>query len=251
MEQNIKIQPLISIITVCFNSERTIRQTIESVLNQTYTNIEYILVDGKSTDSTVTIIEEYAPLFAERGIQYRWVSEPDDGIYDAINKGIKLSSGDWVNVQGSDDWLELNACDVVNLYGANIDVLYGFTRMIMNGICLRIGQNMHDNLEQETINHQSIFMKKYIHNEIGVYSLDYLLASDYEFLLRAKNAGYIFKNIEVINSNYSLCGYSGSNYDLSTEENARVKFNHGIITRKELFVIRLKLKLRKLLKIMY
>lgn len=103
MEQVIN-KPLVSIVTVCFNSEKMIRQTIESVLNQTYTNIEYILVDGKSTDSTVAIIEEYAPLFAERGIQYQWVSEPDTGMYNAINKGFLLSSGEimcWIN---SDDF---------------------------------------------------------------------------------------------------------------------------------------------------
>lgn len=251
MEQDVKSKPLVSIITVCFNSEKTIRQTIESVLNQTYTNIEYILVDGKSTDGTVAIIEEYAHKFAERGIQYRWVSEPDNGIYDAMNKGIKMSTGEWINIQGSDDWLELDACDAVNLYGENVDFLYGLTRMIMNGVCIRVGQNLYDNLEQETINHQSIFIKKYVHSEIGVYSLDYLLASDYDFLLRAKSAGYIFKNIEIVNSNYSLCGYSGSNYALSTEENGRVRFSHGIITRKKLFIIRLKLKIRKLAKFMY
>ena len=108
------MNPLISIITVCFNSAKTIRQTIESMLNQTYTNIEYILVDGKSTDNTVAIIEEYAPQFAAKGIVYRWISEPDGGIYDAINKGIKFATGEWINIQGSDDWLELDACEQIH-----------------------------------------------------------------------------------------------------------------------------------------
>lgn len=99
------MNPLISIITVCFNSAKTIRQTIESVLNQTYTNIEYILVDGKSTDNTVAIIEEYAPLFAAKGIAYRWISEPDNGMYNALNKGFDKSSGEIMYWLNSDDLL--------------------------------------------------------------------------------------------------------------------------------------------------
>ena len=111
------MNPLISIITVCFNSSKTIRQTIESVLNQTYTNIEYILVDGKSTDNTVAIIEEYAPQFTAKGIVYRWVSEPDAGIYDAMNKGIKLATGEWIGIINSDDWYELDACENMLING--------------------------------------------------------------------------------------------------------------------------------------
>jgi glycosyltransferase involved in cell wall biosynthesis len=99
------MNPLISIITVCFNSAKTIRQTIESVLIQTYTNIEYILVDGKSTDNTVAIIEEYAPQFAAKGIIYRWISEPDDGMYNALNKGFYKSSGEIMYWLNSDDLL--------------------------------------------------------------------------------------------------------------------------------------------------
>jgi len=98
-------KPLVSIVTVCYNSEKTIRDTIESVLNQTYRNIEYILVDGASKDSTVDIIKSYEEKFREKGISYKWISEPDTGIYNAMNKGIDMASGEWCYFLGSDDIL--------------------------------------------------------------------------------------------------------------------------------------------------
>ena len=109
-------QPKVSIITVCFNSAKTIRDTIESVINQTYKNIEYIIVDGGSTDGTIDIIKEYEPYIA------KWVSESDDGIYDAMNKGIMMSTGEIIGLVNSDDFLELEAIkNVVKTYLKNIN----------------------------------------------------------------------------------------------------------------------------------
>ena len=88
----------ITIVTVCYNSAKTIEQTICSVLNQTYKNIEYIIVDGGSTDETVDILRKYS-------CKIKWISEPDDGIYDAMNKGIKMASGEYIQFIGSDDCL--------------------------------------------------------------------------------------------------------------------------------------------------
>ena len=91
----------LSIITVTYNSEKTLRDTIESVLSQTYTDYEYIIVDGASKDNTINIVKEYEPKFEGR---MRWISEPDKGIYDAMNKGIKMSTGDVVSIINSDDF---------------------------------------------------------------------------------------------------------------------------------------------------
>ena len=90
---------IISIITVSYNAVKTIEQTISSVVNQSYSNIEYIIIDGGSTDGTVDIIKKY-----EDRIAY-WVSEPDGGIYDAMNKGIKVATGDYIQIIGADDFL--------------------------------------------------------------------------------------------------------------------------------------------------
>ena len=102
---------LVSVITICFNSEAVIRKTIESVLNQTWDKLEYLIVDGASKDRTVAIAEEYSERFAAKGVDYRIYSEPDRGIYDAMNKGIRLSSGDLVGLINSGDWYEPDAVE--------------------------------------------------------------------------------------------------------------------------------------------
>src|SRR5690554_4736848 len=91
----------ISVITVCYNSERFIRTAIESVLSQSNGSVEYILVDGFSTDNTVSIIKKYEPLFKGR---LKYISEPDQGLYDAMNKGIRMATGDIVGILNSDDF---------------------------------------------------------------------------------------------------------------------------------------------------
>ena len=96
----------VSIVTPCYNSARTIRQTLDSVLNQTKPPYEYIVKDGGSTDSTMQILEEYREAFRQKNITYRILSSPDGGIYDAMNQGISTATGDVIGIINSDDWLE-------------------------------------------------------------------------------------------------------------------------------------------------
>ncbi|WP_418965060.1 glycosyltransferase, partial [Cetobacterium sp.] len=100
---------LVSIVTVAYNSSKTIEKTIESVLNQSYKNIEYIIVDGESKDNTLEIIKKFQKNFENRGIKYKFISEKDNGIYDAMNKGISMCQGELVGMINSDDWYELDA----------------------------------------------------------------------------------------------------------------------------------------------
>lgn len=126
------MEVLISIVTVAYNSEATIRDTIESVLNQTYSPMEYRIVDGKSTDKTVEIAESYRQRFEEKGIAYYVTSEPDKGIYDAMNKGIYQSKGQVIGLINSDDWYEPDALEkVADFYcKTKFDMMYADLNII-------------------------------------------------------------------------------------------------------------------------
>lgn len=126
---------LVTILTPAFNSEKTIRKTMESVLNQTYPYIEYIILDGESKDGTVEIANEFISQFEKKGYSIRIISEPDKGMYDALNKGASLANGELVGQINSDDWYENNAVEtMVNLYREKkYDVAWGSIRIKKRG----------------------------------------------------------------------------------------------------------------------
>ena len=111
MSENNKNEWKISVITVCYNSKKTIEDTIKSVLNQTYQNYEYIIIDGCSTDGTIDLVKSYIPKFNGR---LTFISEPDKGIYNAMNKGIRKATGDLICLLNSDDYYELDAFETMN-----------------------------------------------------------------------------------------------------------------------------------------
>ena len=122
---------LVSILSVAFNSEATIARTIESVLAQTYQNIEYIIIDGASKDGTVGVAESYRPYFDAKCIPYTVISEPDKGMYDGLNKGARMAKGELVGQINTDDWYEPDAVEtMVKLYDAeHYDAAWGSIRM--------------------------------------------------------------------------------------------------------------------------
>ena len=118
----------ISIITVTYNSSKTVDRTIESVLHQSYPNIEYWVIDGNSTDGTVDKLKRYENKFEKRRYgKFHWISEPDNGIYDAMNKGIEKSTGEIVGILNSDDWFTTNDVveKIVKAFTDDIDAVYG------------------------------------------------------------------------------------------------------------------------------
>lgn len=205
MKQQLDMLPLVSIITVCFNSEKTIAKTLDSVLSQIYTNIEYILVDGKSTDKTIDIIKQYEPLFIAKNIKYRWVSESDHGLYDAMNKGIDMVTGEWVGIINSDDYYAgLNVIDnVVNKINQNPDVsaLYADLHYVSQDSNAKIIRNWKSGDFNKRkfyfgwmIPHPTLFLKRDVYKQVGKFNLSLKLAADYELILRV----FLKNNISVV-----------------------------------------------------
>lgn len=183
---------LVSVITVCFNSEETIKKTIESVYNQTYYKIEYIIIDGNSNDDTLNIIKSYESKFNGR---LKWISEPDDGIYYAMNKGIKLASGELIGIINSDDWYEKNAIEnIVKAYNKTqnkFQIIVGSVfRVNRKGNTLFKRKNNRDKLDREInftmpITHPSTFATKKVYDELDAFDTNYRILGDYDFIYKA------------------------------------------------------------------
>jgi len=187
-----KGNPLVSIITVCYNSEKHIKDTIESVLNQTYNNIEYIIVDGESTDNTLDIIKEYEPKFNGR---MKWISESDEGIYDAMNKGIELATGDIIATINSDDvYADNNVLEnTIEVFNEeHCDACYGNVAMVkrddLNQISRLWKTDSNKYLSQLKYGwvpaHPSFFAKKRLYDEYGNFDLDFKIAADFDLICR-------------------------------------------------------------------
>ncbi|MEK9154616.1 MAG: glycosyltransferase family 2 protein [Patescibacteria group bacterium] len=178
----------ISIITVSYNSAATIEDTIESVLSQSYKDIEYIIIDGGSTDGTLEIINKY------KGKIAKFISEPDKGLYDAMNKGIKLTTGAIIGTLNSDDvYADEKVIELVveNMKIKEADVLWGnliyVDKFNLNKI-IRYWKSSNYQEAKFKIGwhppHPTFFVKKSIYEKYGVFNLDFKIAADYELMLR-------------------------------------------------------------------
>lgn len=220
-----------SIITVCKNSEKTIRQTIESVINQTYDNWEHIIVDGASTDSTVEIIEEYALKYQSK---IKYISEPDYGIYDAMNKGIRMAAGDFVAILNSDDYYELDTLQKIEsaVSSKRKTVYYAMERMIQDDIEESCSILNHHFLNNHMIWHEACFLSKDIYDELGLYSTEYKSASDYDYFIKLYlNKSINFVPVYEVTTNFRTGGASFS-YIAAVEEN-KIKLKYGFVKKKD------------------
>jgi glycosyltransferase involved in cell wall biosynthesis len=201
--------PKISIITACFNSAKTIEQTIDSVVTQTYPNIEYIIIDGGSTDETVDIIRRYQGKFAY------WVSEPDKGIYDAMNKGIDVATGDYIYFLGSDDKLYNYKCieNTVNYINGNsgIDIFFGKVMLVDYNFHLQkeCGEAISPDavLQGAMVPHQGMFVSKSLMKKF-LFNTQYKIAADFDFLVKCVLKGCKMQFIDLIIAYYSVNGSS-------------------------------------------
>lgn len=199
----------VSIITICYNSEAVIRRTIESVLAQTYDNIEYLIVDGASKDATVQIAESYRERLEAKGFTYRIISEPDEGIYDAMNKGIALAEGEIIGLLNSGDWYEPQTVSVVTetfekqqceLMFANIRMHKADGSAFVKKARIRKFQTSRD------WNHPTTFVKATVYKSHPFRKLG--IHDDYGFYLQVRKEGIKIVTVDKVLANFVMGGAS-------------------------------------------
>lgn len=177
----------ISIITVCFNSRKTIEDTLKSVLQQGYKNYEHIIVDGGSTDGTIEIVEQYA---GKEGSHIRWISEPDRGLYDAMNKGVRLATGDIIGILNSDDvYADEKVLEAIanRFMATNCDATYSNllfkdeelkqTKRVWVAGKGSLKTGWHPP-------HPTLYMRSNVFRRVGEFKLKYTIAADFDFMVR-------------------------------------------------------------------
>jgi glycosyltransferase involved in cell wall biosynthesis len=232
-------KPVLSIVTVVYNNLRDIERTILSIINQTYPNIEYIVIDGASSDGTVEIINKY------RSSISHLVSEKDAGIYDAMNKGLNLATGDYVLFMNSGDEIyELETVSKVFALTLDADIYYGETEMF-NRQWQSLGRRRHKAPENFTwksfkygmsISHQAIYIKKSL---VELYDLNYKLSSDIDWIIKAAKKAKKIVNTKMNVAKYLVGGMSKAKHSESLKERFKIfskyygffpnVFNHGVI----------------------
>lgn len=217
-----------SIIIPTFNSEKTLKQCLNSVVSQTFKDYEVIIIDGLSSDSTLRTIKKYSAQYE----LIRWISEKDSGIYDAMNKGIKLAKGEWLYFLGSDD--SLFSSDTLNQIQKELqdfDVVYGnVTSSRFNGIY--DGPFTKEKIYEKNICHQAILYNKRVFQKIGGFNLKYRSQADWDHNLSWFLSDKIRKTyVDVIIANYADGGFSSLNADTFYQMK---RWKYSVLTKSEI-----------------
>lgn len=200
-------RPLITIVTVVFNGKKFLEKTIQSVIGQNYGNLEYIVIDGGSTDGTLDIIKKY-----EDKIDY-WVSEQDKGIYDAMNKGIRLAAGEWINFMNAGDTFDSSDI-LVTVFGSkeyDADILFGNVRIKYPGFfrIQRAGKPSHLWRGMQFC-HQSVFVRSSLHKP-KPFNAANLIAADFQFYYESYKNKLVFEFVDHVIASVDTGGVSDSN----------------------------------------
>lgn len=222
-------EPVLTIITVCFNARASVRATIDNILRQTWKHFEYLIVDGGSTDGTQELLRQSAPLFAQAGIPFRYRSEPDRGIYDAMNKGTRMADGTWLLFLNAGDLLadEL-VLEHIFSEPSKARIIYGDTRCIYQG-----KSRLYPALPLEHLNFEMAFCHQsaLIRRELLLkhpYDTSYRVCADHHFFLSMYLSGIPFEYRQLPIAVYEIAGYSDRNKFPAHREQHRMQKEAGI-----------------------
>ena len=215
-------KPKVSIITVVYNGIAHLEQTIQSILNQNYENIEYIIIDGGSTDGTVELIRQY-----EDKIAY-WVSEADDGIYDAMNKGIAKATGEIVGLINADDWYEPHAVStVVDTFATtDAEVVHGSLVIVQEDgstFVKKVAYDLSSLKKGMLLNHPTVFVKRALYETYGGFNTGYRIVADWEKMMTWWMKGVNFIGINDTLAYFRMGGVSSEYLKKSFEEKHSVR----------------------------
>ena len=215
-------KPLISIVTVVFNGEEYLEKTIKSVINQSYDNVEYIIIDGSSTDGTLDIIKKY-----EDQIDY-WVSEKDAGIYDAMNKGLKFSMGKVIGIINADDWYVDDAIEksVTALLASGADYTVGDVRKIPSNMIVSPLFPLKSEIYQGMMYpHIGAFIRKETYKAVGLFDTEYKVSADFDMAMRIHLNGFKSVYVHQIIGNVLEGGVSADS--MTKKENKKIAIKYG------------------------
>lgn len=239
----------LSIITATYNSERTLRDTMESILNQTFQDFEYIIVDGASKDATLDIIREYEPRFLGK---MRYLSEPDKGIYDAMNKGFAMATGDVIGILNSDDFFtsdDVLQAVVDGFAGEYVDAVYADIHFVGTDDLTKCVRYYSSSVFRPWMMrfgmipaHPSFYCRKAVYDQYGSFDTTYRIAADFEILLRLIfihriRTRYVKKDFVTMRlGGASTTGYGS--WSLIMKEHLQIMKRHGVVTNRFLLSLR-------------
>lgn len=227
----------LSIVTVCLNAEKYIDKTILSVLNQTIPVYEYLVIDGKSTDNTIKVVNEYKERFKSKGVKFKVISERDNGISDAFNKGITLATGDYIGLLNADDELMETTHEVLQMVHNSTlaDIYYGNSLWIENQNDLAYimrpkatdERNLKKLLFEMVMVHPATYVSKVAYEKVGVFDITFKYCMDQELLYRMYINGVSFKYIDHVMTKFKAGGISDTNAKLVLNEAERIPLMYG------------------------
>ena len=233
--------PLVTIVTVVYNAKELLEETIISVLNQSYQNIEYIIIDGGSIDGTLDVIKKYQNHISQ------YISESDKGIYDAMNKGIALAKGQWLNFMNAGDSFYSNDVlqDVFSQeFTQDISVVYGNTDIGHKILTYKPNLDLKDMAQGMMLCHQSTFYK--LSSSIK-YNLKYRICGDQDFTMQYFKLGRKSKYLDITISKYDLDGISSQSLNKILKEKIKINKSYGLsyIPVIKSYIISILVKLRR------